>query len=236
MAEVQLAAEPRRQTGSSEARRLRAGGKVPAVLYGHGIEPQALVVDHRELRGALSQGAGLNALLLLQVDSARHLAMARQLQRHPVRGTVSHVDFVIVRRDEIVSAEVPIRLEGEAVEVHRSDGLIEQVLFALQIHATPGDIPPHIDVDISGLAVGDTVRVGDLKLASGVTTDIDPEEAVVVAAASTVAAEIEAEEEAAAEEAAAEAAEAGEAGEAAGEGGEAAAPAQGGGEAGGTEG
>jgi len=231
MAEVQLAAEPRRETGSRESRRLRAAGKVPAVLYGHGIEPQAVVVDHRELRGALGQEAGLNALLSLQLDSASHLAMARQLQRHPVRGTVSHVDFVIVRRDEIVAAEVPIRLEGEAIEVHRADGLIEQVLFSLQIHAVPGDIPPHLEVDISGLAVGDTVRVGDLKLPSGVTTEVDAEEPVVVAAASRVAAEIAAEEEAAE---AAEAAEpTGEAGEGAAE---PASPAEGGGEAGDTEG
>ncbi|MGH9223802.1 MAG: 50S ribosomal protein L25 [Acidimicrobiales bacterium] len=235
MAEVQLAAEPRRETGSRESRRLRSAGKVPAVLYGHGIEPQPLVVDLRELRGALSQGTGLNALLSLQVESARHLAMARQLQRHPVRGTVSHVDFVIVRRDEIVSAEVHIRLEGEAVEVNRADGLIEQVLFALPINSTPGNIPAHLDVDISGLAVGDTVRVGDLKLPSGVTTDLDPEEAVVVAAASKLAAEIAAEEEAAAEEAAAEEAVAGEVGGATGEAGQEA-PAEGGpGEASSTE-
>ena len=238
MAEVQLAAEPRRETGSRESRRLRAAGKIPAVLYGHGVDPQALVVDAKDLRLALSQESGLNALLSLQVDSARHLAMARQLQRHPLRHTVSHVDFVIVRRDEVVAVEVPIRLEGEAIEVHRHDGLIEQVLFSLTIHAKPGDIPPHLEVDISGLAVGDTVRVGDLKLAAGVTTEVDPEEAVVVAAASPVAAEIAAEEEAAAEEAAAEEAAAEEAAAEAGEGGEGeTAPAEGGGgEAGGTEG
>lgn len=204
MAEVQLAAQARPKRGSPESRRLRAAGKVPAVLYGHGIEPQSLVVDARELRGALNGAAGLNALLSVQVDSARHLAMARQLQRHPLRGTLSHVDFVIVRRDEIVSAEVPLRLEGEAEAVSRADGVIEQQLFALSVHATPGDIPPGLDVDISGMAVGDTLRVGDLKLPAGVTTDLDPEDPVVVATASTMAAEIAAEDEAAAEEAAAE--------------------------------
>ena len=217
MAEVQLAAEPRRETGSRESRRLRAAGKIPAVLYGHGIDPQALVVDARALRGALNQESGLNALLTLQIDSQRHLAMARQLQRHPVKGTLSHVDFVIVRRDEIVSAEVPIHLDGEAVEVHRHDGMIEQVLFALHILARPGDIPPDVGVDISGLAVGDTVRVGDLKLPRGVTTETDPEEAVVIATASRVSAEMAA-EEAAAEEAAEAGAEAGSPAEGSSEG------------------
>ncbi|HEX6596167.1 MAG TPA: 50S ribosomal protein L25 [Acidimicrobiales bacterium] len=230
MAEVQLVAQARPKKGSPESRRLRVAGKVPAVLYGHGIEPQSLVVDARELRGALTQEAGLNALLSLQVESARHLAMARQLQRHPLRGNVTHVDFVIVRRDEIVSADVTLRLVGEAEEVSRSDGVIEQQLFSLAVQSTPGNIPPHLDVDISGMAVGDTLRVGELKLPSGVTTELDPEEPVVVATASTVSAEIAAEEEAAAEEAAAD--------EAAAEGAdEAGTPAAGGGsEAGAAEG
>src|SRR5918911_3279424 len=173
MAEVVLVAEARRSMGSSESRRLRAAGKVPAVLYGHGITPQALAVDARALRGALNQESGLNALLSLEIDSARHLAMARQLQRHPVRGSVMHVDFVIVRRDEIVTAEVPIRVEGEPVAVTRGEGIVEQQVFTLQVHARPADIPPHIDVDIAGLAVGDALRVGDLKLPQGVSTDLD---------------------------------------------------------------
>ena len=231
MAEVQLAAQARRTTGSSESRRLRAEGKIPAVLYGHGVTPQALAVDARELRGALSQEAGLNALLSLRVDSSQHLAMARQLQRHPVRGNVEHVDFVIVRRDEIVSVEVPVRLVGEADEVRKADGLIEQQVFALVVHAKPGDLPPHIDVDVSGLTVGDAIRVGDLKLPNGVTTEVDPEEPIVVAQASAISAEVEAEEEAAAEAAAeAEAAEAGE-----GTAGEAEATPEGGGEASSSE-
>jgi large subunit ribosomal protein L25 len=206
MAEVQLAAEARRTTGSRESRRLRAIGKVPAVLYGHGIDPQALVVDARALRGALNQEAGLNALLSLQVESARHLAMARQLQRHPVRGSVVHIDFVIVRHDEVVSVEVPVRTVGEAEAVEKADGMIEQQVFSLVVNAVPGDIPNHIDVDVSRLKVGDTVRVGDLTLPPGVTLDMDPEEPVVIATSSTVAAELAAEE--AAEEAASEEAEA----------------------------
>jgi large subunit ribosomal protein L25 len=225
MAEVQLAADARRTTGSSESRRLRAVGKVPAVLYGHGITPQALAVDARALRGALNQATGLNALLLLQVETTQHLAMARQLQRHPVRGSVEHVDFVIVRRDEVVEVEVPVRLVGEASSVEKASGVVEQQVFMLVVQAKPGDLPPAIEIDVTELKVGDTVRVGDLKLPPGVATEVDPEETIVVATSSTIAAEIEAEEEEAAEAAEGEAGEgAGEADASEGGGGEAGSP------------
>jgi large subunit ribosomal protein L25 len=180
MEEVTLTAELGRPTGSRPSRRLRHDGKVPAVLYGHGTDPMALAVDGRELRNALTGDAGLNALITLQVDSDSHLAMARHLQRHPVKGTVDHVDFVIVRRDEIVTAEVPITLVGEAIEVNQNDGIIEQQLFSLTIKAKPLEIPAGLEADISGLVIGEAVRVADLKLPSGVETEVDPDEAVVV--------------------------------------------------------
>jgi large subunit ribosomal protein L25 len=207
--EVTLTADPGRTTGSAAARRLRSAGKVPAVLYGHGVEPLALAVEARALRAAIGHEAGLNALLALDVGGQSHLAMARQVQRHPVRGTVDHVDFVIVRRDEIVAADVPVRLVGEAEEVHRADGLVEQVLFALTVHARPADIPNAVEVDISGLSIGEAVRVGEITLPDGVTTEVDPEEPLVMAQASKVAADVEAAEtEAAAPAAEAAAAEA----------------------------
>jgi large subunit ribosomal protein L25 len=180
MEEVTLTAELGRPTGSRPSRRLRSSGKVPAVLYGHGTDPMALSVDSRDLRAALTGDAGLNALITLSVDSERHLAMARHLQRHPVKGTVDHVDFVIVRRDEIVTAEVPISLVGEPIEVNQNDGIVEQQLFTLTIKAQPMDIPSGLEADISGLVIGEAVRVADLKLPSGVVTEVDPEEAVVV--------------------------------------------------------
>jgi large subunit ribosomal protein L25 len=201
MEEVALAAEPGRTTGSAAARRLRTAGKIPAVVYGHGIDPQSVAVDGRSLRLALSREAGLNALINLDVGGTQHLAMARQLQRDPVRGTVAHVDFVIVRRDEVVTAEVPVHLLGEAEKVQRADGLVEQQVFSLTVQATPANIPAAIEVDISGLDIGDVIRVGDLPLPSGVATELDPEEPVVAGQASRVAADIEAVEAEAAEEA-----------------------------------
>jgi len=179
MPEIALTAQAGRPTGSRPARRLRAAGKVPAVLYGHGVEAQPIAVDGRELRSALTTDAGLNALLALKVDGTSHLAMARELQRDPVRGTVRHVDFVIVRRDEIVTVDVPLTVVGEAIQVHQGDGVVDQQLHGLSVKATPARIPTHLEVDISGLAIGDTIRVGDVPLPEGVTTDVDPDTAIV---------------------------------------------------------
>ncbi len=224
MAEITLAAELGRAIGSRPTGRLRAAGRIPGVIYGHGTDPLAVSVDARDLRHALTTDAGLNQLLELEVDGTRHLTLARELQRHPVRNTVTHVDFLIVRRDEVISADVPIVLVGEAKAVEVERGVINQALTSLAVNATPAAIPNSFEVDVSELAIGDAVRVGDLRLPQGVTTEVDPEEAVVIAAASAVAAEV-AEEEAEAE-AAAELAEGAEAeAEGEGEGGEAAPPA-----------
>jgi large subunit ribosomal protein L25 len=210
MAEVKLVAELGRTTGSSASRRLRHGGRVPAVVYGHGMKPLAVSVGARDLRAALSVH-GLNQVLTLDVDGSSHLVLARQLQRHPVRHTLSHVDFQVVRRDEIVSAEVPLVLVGTATQVERERGLLEQTLTTLSVRSTPEQIPQEISVDVSELEIGGALRVRDLVLPRGVSTEVDPEEPVVIAAASTVAAALAAEEaaaEGAAEVAATEAAEA----------------------------
>ncbi|MBV9660971.1 MAG: 50S ribosomal protein L25 [Acidimicrobiales bacterium] len=221
MAEITLVAEPGRRTGSAESRRLRASGRIPAVVYGHGSDGISVSVDGRDLRHALSGEAGLNQLLELKVGSDTHLAMARVLQRHPVRHTVLHVDFQIVRRDEVVSAEVPIVLTGEAKAVATEGGILEHPLTALTVHATPARIPSGIEVDISSLTIGDGIRVGDLKLPPGVTTDTPDDEIVVIAQVSRAAQaleEIEAEEGAAEAEGKAEEGAAGGAEEAGGEG------------------
>jgi large subunit ribosomal protein L25 len=122
MAEIRLHAEAGRTTGTRPSGRLRSEGRIPGIVYGHGMSPMPVSVDGRELRSALTTDAGLNALLSLDVAGTSHLTMAREIQRHPVRGTVTHVDFQIVRRDEIVSADVSVNLVGEAEAVHRSDG------------------------------------------------------------------------------------------------------------------
>lgn len=228
MAETTLVAEPREQHGSRPSRRARAEGRIPAVLYGHGIDPMSISVDGRELRSALHGEAGANTLLSLKIGSDTHLALARQLQRHPVRNTVIHVDFQVVSRTERISVDVPIVLVGEAKGVTNADGMVEQGVHTLTVSAPASDIPNQIEVDISGLRVGDSIRVGDLTLPSGSTTDVDPEEPVVLAisAAATAGAEaeaIDADQAAATAEAAADAADAEAAdGEGPGEAGDAA--------------
>lgn len=182
-AEISLVAEVRDEHGSAASRRLRASGRVPGVLYGHGTDPVPLSIDARALRAGLSSASGGNALFQLEVGGQRHLAIPRQLQRHPVRRTVSHVDFQVVGRDELVSAEVPLHLVGEPVAVNRAGGTVEQLLVSLAVRATPGDIPTAIEIEIEGLDIGDMIRVGDLALPAGVTLEADPETTVVVALA-----------------------------------------------------
>jgi large subunit ribosomal protein L25 len=203
MAEQALQAEAGRTTGSRASRRLRAEGKIPAVVYGHGIDPVSVAVARRDLRAALTTEAGMNALIDLGVDGEQHLTLVRDIQRNPVRNEVTHVDFLVVRRDEIIQVDVPVVLNGLAEEVKREAGTVDQVIFELTVSATPGTIPNEFAVDISGMVIGDTIRVGDLSLPSGVTTEVDPEEPVAVAQVSRATIEadqLEAEAEAEAAE------------------------------------
>jgi len=215
MPEITLHAEVGRPLGSRPARRLRAEGKVPGVVYGHGTDPVPVAVVGRDLRVALSGESGTNALLSLDTGDTTYLTLARVLQRHPVRGTVTHVDFQIVRRDEVIAADVPVNLVGEAIEVHHGDGMVDQVLFTLPVRAKPADIPTAIDVDISALTIGGAIRVGEVALPSGVVADLEDDVVVVSGQPPRVTAEAEG-----------EAAEAG----AAAEGGAAESAASGGGE------
>jgi large subunit ribosomal protein L25 len=180
MADVTLAAEVGRPLGSRATRRLRREGKIPGVIYGHGTDPVSIAVVARELRIALNGEAGANQLLSLETGSGTYLALAREMQRHPIAQTVTHVDFQIVRRDEVIAADVSIILIGEALEVHHGDGLVDQQMFSLAIKARPADIPTSLEVDISDLIIGAQLRVSDLTLPTGVTTEVDPETAIAI--------------------------------------------------------
>ena len=201
MPEITLIAESGRTRGSRPAGRIRGEGRIPAVVYGHGIAPLSVSINRKELRAVLHTEAGHNALIDLHVGSERHLTIVKELQRHPVRNEVVHVDFLVVNRDEVVTVEVPITLHGEAKEVAAGNGTVDQQLFTLTVHAKPGDIPNELVVDISDLTIGDSVRVGDLPLPAGVTTSVDPEEAVLIAQVTRATIEAEELEEAAAAEA-----------------------------------
>ena len=187
MPEVFLAAETREDLGTRPARRLRGLGRIPAIVYGHGDKPVSVSVDARALRTALSSPAGENALFDLEVHGEVHLAIARELQRHPVRHSIAHIDFQVVSRDEVVSADVPIVFVGDGVAITREGGTIEQAMMSLRINAKPLEIPPSIEVDISGLEIGSTIRLSEVNLPAGVSTDLDPETTVAIGQAPRVA-------------------------------------------------
>ncbi|MGI8755839.1 MAG: 50S ribosomal protein L25 [Acidimicrobiales bacterium] len=207
MAEITLQADTDRPLGTGPAKRLRVQGRIPGVVYGLGADPLPVAVDWKPLRAALTTEAGLNALIDLEVAGETALCVVKELQRHPIRGDVLHIDFLRVSADVAIIVDVPILLEGDAEEVFRNDGTVDHVLFTLAVNAKPGDIPNELTVDVSHLTIGDAIRVGDLTLPRGVTTDVDPEEAVVLAQVSTAAIEAEAIAEADAELAAEQAAE-----------------------------
>jgi large subunit ribosomal protein L25 len=181
MAEIKLHASHRAPEGTRSVRRLRGEGKVPGVVYGMGGDPITLTVEWRELRAALVTEQGLNAVIHLELDGASTPTLVKDMQRHPVRRNVLHVDFLRVDLDKTVDVEVPISLEGEAELVSREGGVVDQMLTALLITAKPNDIPSGLSIDISGLEIGHALRVSDIQLPAGVTTSVDPEEAVVAA-------------------------------------------------------
>ena len=192
MPDIVLVADTSRPTGSANARRLRHQGHVPAVVYGHGINATPVSVEGRALRAALSTSAGQNVVFELDIDGTHHLAMAKIVDHHPVRHTISHVDFLVVNRNEKVTADVPIVLVGTADAVNREGGVVDQLLHTITVTMLPSDIPDQIEADISGLEVGSFIRLSDLAMPRGVTTDVDEETPVVAGVHAVVLEEPEA--------------------------------------------
>jgi large subunit ribosomal protein L25 len=168
MADVTLTAQRRSAAGKGPAGRVRREGLIPAVVYGLGSDNVSVSVPSRELLHILSGATGMNTLITLSIDGTNELAMARQLQRHPVKGTLLHVDFVRVRADQTIQAEVPVHLKGDAEGVARG-GVLEQLVHTLTVEAKPSDFPPAIEHEISELEIGGQVYVRDLAVPSGVT-------------------------------------------------------------------
>lgn len=217
--ELKLVAERREGSGKGVARKLRAVGRVPAVVYGQGIEPASVSVDAKELYHVLHAG-GANVLLDLIVDGKPQLALARDVQRDHIRNRFVHVDFLAVSRTEKITIAIPVQVNGESVGV-KAGGVLEHHLWEIQAECLPGDVPDAIEADISELAVGDSLKVSDLPVPSGVTI-LSAEDELVLAVVPPQAREVEEVEaaEGAEGEAAAEGEEAGEGGGAAEESGE----------------
>ena len=220
MASTVLVANTGRPTGSAAARRMRAEDNVPAVLYGHGMTPLSVAVGRRDLRLALSGAAGANTVLDLTVDGTVYPAIVKELQRHPVRRTVTHVDFIQVNLDEAITVSVPLRLEGEATKVANGGGLVDPAVDSIEVTTTPRTIPDEFVVDDSAMDMDTVIRLSDIPMPAGVTPTGDPESPVVtVLTMRAELAEIEAADAEVAEEQAEEAEE-GEAAEGAAEGDE----------------
>lgn len=183
--QVALAARARSGDGKSEARRLRREGRVPAIAYGADLEATPLSVDALDLYRALRTDAGTNAILRLELDGGSHLALAREIQRHPVRREILHVDFVTVSQDVKVTVDVPIVLVGEAPGVEEG-GVADQTLHTASIEVLPLEVPDQVTLDVSDMQIGDVKRVSDLDLPSGAAVLDDPETSVVSVVPPTV--------------------------------------------------
>lgn len=188
MSEVSLHAQSGRATGSRESRRLRRTGQVPAIVYGKGTEPVSIAIDAHDLHLALHTEAGANALINLDIEGgATLLTMARVIERHPFRNEYRHIDFVTVSLDEVVTAEVAIHFEGTPVGV-RDGGVFSPQRTHVVIEALPTAIPSSIELDVSDIEIGGSLRIEDLPQIDGVTYSEDPE--AVVMSVTTPAAEI----------------------------------------------
>jgi large subunit ribosomal protein L25 len=182
-----LVVAAREKLGSAEARRLRRQGLVPGVLYGSG-DPVAITVAERELRRALTGAGGLHSILDVQIDGtgASHASILKEYQVDPVRGGVTHVDLQEVRLDRPITASVTVQLVGgdDAPGV-REGGVLSQPLRELNVEALPLEVPEHLDLDVSGMATGDTLRIADISVPDGVTLLDDPETVIATVTAPT---------------------------------------------------
>ncbi len=173
--QVKLKAEERTATGRSAARKLKAVGSIPAVVYGGKEKPQPLQVSAREVNKILSHASGENILVELEIAGGNRLALVQEIQHAPLGGKVLHIDFHAVSMDEKIHADVPLEPVGTANGVKNFGGLLEQSLRSLAIECLPRDLPDRITVDISALNIGDAVHVRDIQMPNGVTARVQPD-------------------------------------------------------------
>ncbi|MFZ4386869.1 MAG: 50S ribosomal protein L25 [Chthoniobacterales bacterium] len=173
--QVKLSARPRADVGRNSVKHLRSRGVIPAVIYGHKDQPANLEINNREIAAILKHAIGENILIELDIDGTTKLSLIQEVQHHPVRGDILHVDFLEVAMDELLHTEVPVEPFGEADGVKNYGGLLEHSLRSLAIECLPKDLPEIIRVDVSTLGLNQSLHVRDLVLPSGVkaTTDAD---------------------------------------------------------------
>jgi large subunit ribosomal protein L25 len=176
--ETQLLAEPRSDSGKGPARRLRASGRVPATLYGHGVEPTSIHVSARDLLHVFHQGGGASVLVDLKLNGQEHLTIVRELQRDHIHNRFIHVDFMAVARDEKIVVNVELHEVGDAAGV-KAGGVIEHHLREVEVRCLPMDVSERIEFDITRLRIGESIRVGDITPPDGVEFLTDPDTMVL---------------------------------------------------------
>jgi large subunit ribosomal protein L25 len=171
-----LQVSERERRGSSDSRRLRRDGLIPGVLYGKGKQSYAICVPERELRRVLTGAGGLHAILDVVVEGkkATHPSILKDFQQDAIRGKLVHVDLQEVPLDEPIQATVVVQLVGDA-QGTREGGVLSQVNREVQVQALPMEVPEHLDLDVTEMAIGDTLRISDLRSPEGVTFLDDPE-------------------------------------------------------------
>lgn len=170
MEQVTLRARSRAMFGTRPSRRMRRDGLVPATVYGHKSDALSIAVSERELYTVLHTEAGRNALITVEIEGGESvLAVAREIQRHPVRGDVIHLDLIRVSLDETIEAEVAIEYLGTPVGIKEDGGFVEMISATVNIEALSTAIPSSIAIDISELHTGETLKVADLPELDGVT-------------------------------------------------------------------
>jgi large subunit ribosomal protein L25 len=169
--QVKLKAERRTAVGRAAARKLKARGVIPAIIYGGRNQPQPLQVSAREVNAMLSHASGENILVELEIEGeeSNRSALVQEIQHSPVGGNILHIDFHAVSMDEKIHAEVPLEASGIANGVKNFGGLLEQSLRTLTVECLPRDLPDRITVDVSNLNIGDSIHVRDIQMPSGVT-------------------------------------------------------------------
>ena len=183
MATAQLSATPRTTSGKGPARSLRSAGQIPGVVYGHARDPQALTLDTREFEKLLSHISAESTVIELSLDGQTTKTLIREIQRHPFKRQILHVDFQELVAGEKVQVNIPIVLLGTPEGVRASGGVMDQTLRELSIRVDPSSIPDHIEVDVSGVLIGHSIHVSELQLPEGVEVLNDPEAPVCVVAA-----------------------------------------------------
>jgi large subunit ribosomal protein L25 len=182
MATEVLIAHPRTETGKGAARKLRAAKQVPGIVYGHKREPQSLALDARDLQKMLDRVSADTTVFELRIDGGSSRTLIRDIQRHPFRREILHIDFQELVAGELVTVDIPIVLVGTPVGVRLSGGMLDVVLRTISVEVDPANIPNHIDVDVSNLDLHQSIHVRDLTLPPGVEVLENEDETICVVA------------------------------------------------------